>query len=412
MKKIRRLLQSIFFTKQPSFIISARYLYNFSNMYIKTHRAIFFRSFKRIDLIIINLIAMLRWLSFYAWLTSYKVTKATSVQKLDEAGIKNKFSLYLRLVKLAIFNFIPPHYYFKYKLYKNDFIYFFYSKQNSLLHAYSDRYFEQSKKITKLISDKHAFLEFLDNNDLQTNYSYKVPLHKIFQDHGIIFKKQKVFCKPNVANRSTGALFIDYDISTEDYRLVTLVDKKEVYGKCDILDFVQRYYSCDEILLIEEFIEDDDDIKKLSQHPTDSTTMRIITATVGIDDFAPQVIYTQLEIPAFENNYRQQFYKILPLNIETLDIDLTNMPDFEDKQKLADMQLSANIKDKIYAAIDKCIKTHEMLTVRAIAFDVILSSQQSIIIEANYNWDIELLYRSYRPNQTQNTVAQEWLENL
>ena len=413
MKRIKRLLQSIIFTKQPSFIISARYLYNFSDTYIKTHRAIFLKSFGRVDLIAINLLAIFKWIGWYAWMTSYKTTKATSIQKLNEAAIKNKFSLYLRLVKLAIFNFIPPYYYFKYKLYENDFIYFFYGKQNSLLHAYSDRSFKQSKKIIQLISDKYAFLEFLDKNDIQTNYSYKVSLDEIFADHGIVFRQQKIFCKPNVASRSTGALFIDYDTSTQDYRLVTLVDKKEVSGKTNILDFIQRYYASDEVLLVEEFIEDDDDINKISQHPTDSTTIRIITAVVDRNNFAPQAIYIQLEIPILENNNQQQFYNTLPLDVATLNIDLTNMPDFEGKQKFADMQLSPTIKHKIYAAIDKCTKTHEMLPVRAIAFDIILSPLQPIIIEANYNWDIDILYRSYRPNQTQNTIiAQEWLENL
>lgn len=411
-KKIKKLLLRMVYAKQPSFIMSSKYLINSSNKNIKIHRAIFFRNFKRADLIVINLIAIVRWVGYCAWINSYKVCKTTSKEKLPKAGLKNRFSLYLKLLKLSVINFIPPNYYFRFNLYENDFVDFFYSKENSILHLYSDRNFNQPKQVRNFISDKYAFLEFLEKNNLQPNYSSKTTLEKILKDSSLLFKKCKVFCKPNVANRSIGALCIDYDSLINDYKLLTLIDKKEVLGKSNILNFIKEYYSANETILIEKFIEDADDIKKLSQHPTDTTTMRIITASIDGSNLLPETIYIQLEIPLLENNNEQQFYNILPLDIKTLDIDLTNMPDFKDKEKFEGIQISANLKQKVSTAIDMCLKVHSKLEIRAIAFDVILSPQQPIIIEANYNWDIELLYRSFRPNDLHRHIAQVWLENL
>lgn len=409
--KIKKFLQRVFYTKQPNFIVSSKYLTNFSNAHIKTHRAVFLNSFKRVDLIVVNILAIVRWVGYYAWINSYKVSKTTSKEKLQKAGLKSVFSLYLRLLKLSVFNFIHPSYYFKYKLYEKKIMGFFYSKESSILHIYSDRKFKQLKSVRNIISDKYAFLEFLQENKLQTNYSCKVTLQDILKDPSIVLKKQKVFCKPNVANRSLGALRIDYDSSIDDYKLLTLIEKKEVFGENNIIEFMSQYYAANDSILIEPFIEDDVDIKELSQHPTDTTTMRIITATIDEYNFTSETIYIQLEIPML-NSSKQQFYNILPLDIKTLNIDLTKVPDYEGKDKFVGMQLSLNLKHKILSAIDTCLKAHNKLKIRAIAFDIVLSPQQPIIIEANYNWDIEILNRLSETSGLHNHIAQTWLENL
>ena len=149
----------------------------------------------------------------------------------------------------------------------------------------------------------------------------------------------------------------------------------------------------------------------LSQHSIDTTTMRIITASIEKSNMVPQAIYAQLEIPLLENNNKRQFYNILPLDIDTLDINLKYMPEFKEKSKFENIKLNATIKDDIKTAIQKCLNTHQNLKLRAIAFDIILSPKGPIIIEANYNWDISLLYRAFDHKQ-KNNIAKVWLESL
>lgn len=408
-KKIRNIISRIIATRQPSFIISYKYLIKPKDNYIKTHRAIFLKSFSRLHLAVINILATFRWVGYFAWISCYKIAKNTTTERLNEAAIKNRFFLFFTLLKLSLVNFIAPQYYFKYKLYKYNPFEFFYAKENTPLHIYSDRNIDNSIKYAKLISDKYAFLQFLEKHNIQINYSHKTSITEILAHPEIIFKNQKVFCKPNIANRSTGALCINYNNS--EYELITLVDKKIVTGRSAILKFLENYYTKNQEILVETFFEDADYIKNLSQHPTDTTTMRIITASIETSKLAPQAIYAQLEIPILENNNKQQFYNILPLNINTLDIDLTNIPEFKSKAKFENIQIPKPLKEKIKFAINKCIKAHKQLSMRAIAFDIIISPNEVVIIEANYNWDIEILYRAFNYNQKDH-IAKIWLENL
>lgn len=409
-QKITKNFHRIIAAKQPSFIISYMYLIKPKNNYIKIHKAIFLKSFSRLDLVIINTLACFRWICYFAWISCYRTAKKSTDEQLNQAACKNRFSLFVKLLKLSLANFIAPHYYFKYKLYRYNPFEFFYSKENSPLHIYSDRNIDNSKNHIRLISDKYAFLQFLEKQNIQVNYSNKTNVNQILANPEIIFKNQKIFCKPNIANRSIGALCISYNNSK--YELITLIDKKIITGKSQILKFLESYYAKNQEILVETFFEDDNYIKNLSQHPTDTTTMRIITASIEASEpIIPQVIYAQLEIPILENNNKQQFYNILPLNINTLDIDLTNISEFKDKAKFKNLQIPETLKEKIKIAINKCIKTHERLNIRAIAFDIIISPSDVVIIEANYNWDIEILYQAFGHNNKDH-IAKLWLENL
>ncbi|WP_257211275.1 hypothetical protein [Francisella opportunistica] len=84
---------------------------------------------------------------------------------------------------------------------------------------------------------------------------------------------------------------------------------------------------------------------------------------------------------------------------------------FKSKAKFENIQIPKPLKEKIKFAINKCIKAHKQLSMRAIAFDIIISPNEVVIIEANYNWDIEILYRAFNYNQKDH-IAKIWLENL
>ena len=94
--------------------------------------------------------------------------------------------------------------------------------------------------------------------------------------------------------------------------------------------------------MIQDFIEDHPEIQAISQQePT--TTIRIITETS--DDkpnTAPQLLYLQLELP--NEKKERQFYTILPLDLNSLDVD----PVFQSKNKNTPKKPYPVISDRLF----------------------------------------------------------------
>ncbi len=78
----------------------------------------------------------------------------------------------------------------------------------------------------------------------------------------------------------------------------------------------------------------------------------------------------------------------------------------------ADLVLSSTVKEMLAKACDICAGCHRKLfPIRSVGFDVALSPQGPVIIEANYNWDIELLYRVIQ-DLRDNSLGALWLKEL
>ena len=55
--------------------------------------------------------------------------------------------------------------------------------------------------------------------------------------------------------------------------------------------------------------------------------------------------------------------------------------------------ISAGLKDLLRESITNCRQAHQkLLSLRTVSFDVIIGEEGPVIIEANYNWSIEMLY--------------------
>ena len=108
-----------------------------------------------------------------------------------------------------------------------------------------------------------------------------------------------------------------------------------------------------------------------------------------------------------------QYYTLIPLDIDNLNVDLyfKKTHFFSEKQ---DVTVSEVLKRLLREAIDYCILTHDkLLDLNTVSFDLIISSDGPIMIEANYNWSIELLYFVIDPMDN-NPVhpAGQWLNRV
>ena len=63
-----------------------------------------------------------------------------------------------------------------------------------------------------------------------------------------------------------------------------------------------------------------------------------------------------------------------------------------------------------------CVSAHEkLLELRTVAFDVIIGQQGPVIIEANYNWSIEMLYSVLgydKSTMNQSHPAYQWMQQV
>jgi len=71
------------------------------------------------------------------------------------------------------------------------------------------------------------------------------------------------------------------------------------------------------------------------------------------------------------------------------------------------------LKNELKQAIAISLKAHQaLLSVRTASFDVILSSTGPVILEANYNWSVELLYHVIDINKPALHPAARWLQHI
>lgn len=409
MKSLKKAWEHIKNNKQPRYIFHPRYILPNLTGALALHRRLFFLSHKNPLHLMFNMYAYIRWVTITAWILCYK-----STLKNYKQAKKSKFVLFFNLLMLALKHGIPPRYYFKYEFdqpqNKKQAFTYFYNAELPYFHDYTNQNFSHYKQAVQLIRNKQGFAEALKQIGLPVVPGKIYKTQDLRHQPFLLYAKKTHFCKPNHGSRSCDAFLMVYNANTTLYHIKPIT-QPDIYGDQEISHYLDQIYSKHDILLIQEFIEDHPDVQAISQQePT--TTVRIITEKS--DDQAetlPKLLYLQLELPT--KKQKQQFYNILPLALSSLDID----PVFILKNKnLSDEPypaISDAIKKELKHAITLCLEAHKaLLAVRSVSFDVILSKTGPIILEANYNWSIELLYNVIDMNQPASHPAAYWLENI
>lgn len=407
---MKRLVKALKSNKQPRFIFHPRYIIPTLTGPLALHRTLFFLSCKKPKYLALNIYAYMRWLSITAWKLSY-----TATLKHHDKTEQSKCSLFFSLIKFALLHNIAPRYYFKYEFdkpqNKKQAFNYIYNAELPYFHDYSNQNFPHYKQAAKLIGNKHAFAEALYKLGFPTVQGKIYKTQDLRNQPSILYAKKALFCKPNNGSRSMDAFLIIYDKKKEQYHIkpVTQPDIHETHA---IAAYLAQVFLRHNTLLIQNFIEDHPEIQVISQQEA-STTVRIITEKLhpGPSSSA-QLLYLQLEIP--KEKQAQQFYTILPLALDSLDID----PIFKSKQRNNEPEapypvISEALKKELKQSIALCCQAHaQLLDTRSISFDVILSKTGPVILEANYNWSIEMLYHVINIRKPATHPAAYWLEHI
>lgn len=392
---IRRAITKLWHTRKPTFIMSPAFLKPNSPPMVHLHRQIWLSSCRHPVGFFINFFAILRWIGYYTWKLSFKACKTRTDQQLQEYGL-TRLALFRALVKLGLLNFISPHYYFKYQFYKPEQapkkLDYIYTQELPYVHDHSNRHFKQSQQARTLISDKYRFSCALQEMGVPTVAS---TIHdtSLWQGNPCwLLQKKTLFCKPNNASQSKDAFLIAYSAETNVYQIVPVQGNIVVLPQ-EIEAYLKKIIARHRLLLLQPFLTDHPEIKKLASQPA-TTTVRIITIkSADTPQLSPQLLYLQLEIPNQKQaTSGQQYYTLLPLDRRTLDVDATfkNKPWCLEKQ---DITISEALKMLLRQSIDYCILAHQtLLDLRTVSFDVIIGEMGPVILEANYNWSVELLY--------------------
>jgi hypothetical protein len=393
--KLTRVMHKILQAKKPSFILSKEFFCLKSTPLIAFHKRLFFLSCQHPVSLLINLQAYIRWLTYYAWVASYQGCQRQTSKQLKENGLSRPV-LFFKLLKMSLVHVVPPYYYFKYQLNRNENAVFnyFYQQQLPYFHHHCNQYFKSYKQAVTLIGDKHSFSLALQRLGLPTCVGLCYETKNIKQNVSILLRKQRVFCKPNNASQSQDAFLIDYNANQERH-IIEPIHGPTITQSSDIISYLQNICRRHSKLLVQPFLQDHRDLKKLSNQ-RGASTIRIITGK-KTETTPPELLYLQLEVPHVRSN-NMQLYTIIPLDIHTL--------------SLPNQRMSVGIKKWLRESIHYCLLAHQhLLNLSSVSFDVIIGEQGPIIIEANFNWSIELLYSVINVDDKTHP-AYEWLQAM
>jgi len=412
---MRRLLKQLKINKQPRFILHPRYILPKLTGPLALHRQLFFLSNQHPARLLINFYAYLSWISFTVWSSSYKACRSKPAEKLKLQTNLTSLALFRNLLKLGVFYGIAPRYYFKYELFKPEnkqqTLRYFYNAELPYFHDYTNKQFPNHKQAARLMGDKQGFALALKKIGLPSVPGHIYKSSDLQTNASILYSKKSLFCKPNHGSRSADAFLMAYDEQTTQYHIKP-VTQPDIYDSKAISNYLNQVFSCHNTLLIQDFIEDHPEIHAMSQQePT--TTVRIITEKSHHgSDTVPELLYLQLELP--KEKQERQFYAILPLALDSLEVD----PVFKSKNKNTVPQepypvISDALKKELRQSIAICIQAHaKLLAMRSVSFDIIIGKNGPVVLEANYNWSIEMLYNVIDVSMPPTHPAAHWLNRM
>ena len=405
--------------KKPRFAFSWAFFFKPHHPTMILHRTLFFLSIKKPRDLLVNLIGFIRWMTYYAWKTCYKACKTRTLEQLIQYGL-SRHALFWSLLKQSLLHIITPQQYFKYHFYTEKHralrFHYVYMHQLPYFHDLSNQHFKQYQQAQRLMGNKHQFAAALEKIGIPVVRGDCYNATELAKNMAFFLQKSTVFCKPNVGSHSQDAFLIAYD-ETQDAYHIDPIQGAMIHTRPEIERYILSTLSRNKQVLIQPFLTDHDAVKALNPSCA-STTVRIITAKLTHDTNEPPVLlYLQLEIPLEKKDVYQarqhQCYTILPLDRVTLDIDRVFQKKYP-HAKHQDVMISEPLKAQLNTGIAHCIHAHhQLLDVRSVAFDIILSDKGVVLVEANYNWSVEMLYNVIEGDPlTSSHIAAIWLQSM
>lgn len=416
---MRPIFKRLINAKRPEFIFSLAYFSKQPTPSIAMHKALWLRSCHSTKGILIQILSSCRWYGFWVWRTSYQFSKVVAQEQLDKYGLTRQ-KLFRELIRYGWFYSLTPSQYMRHQLYKESqkklVFHFIYDHQLLHFHHHIHQDTPGYLSAVELIADKHRFSMKLRQLGIPTVMSELFLTSSLKKDPSPLFQKKDVFCKPNQGSQGDDAFLLRYDAINNRYSLEP-IHGNILYKHDDIDHYLKRIFSCHKKIITQPFVPDHDELK-VTFSTNITTTVRIITGRHK-PNMPPVVLYLQLEIAKTKKTIgkkkMKQFYTILPLNWKTLDIDTVFQEKYPDL--LEEIQpISETLKKLLRDSQKYCIEAHQrMLPLKSVAFDVCLTPAGPVILEANFNWSMTLLYQVIAGDpltKTHSHPAAEWLRHM
>ena len=331
------------------------------------------------------------WYGFYLWRSAGKMVRSAVAGKVVEHQGISRARQFADLAFLNIFFHLPFGSYYRDRLYLSrnrrtihDRLY-----RSSLphIHDYSNRG-DHLASARQLMEDKQRFATVLEAAGFPCVQTLAV-IGDPSEIHSF-FRRQSVFCKPVTGSRSRDAFLLAYERTDESYS-VSPINGAPISDP----DALQAYLfeKCASRILVQELLTDHPAVAALSGS-NDITTLRLVTGR--FNDGRIQGIYAQIEFPGLEKTRAgRRLYRIYPLALPELTVSPQWKKTVPDTLKYdPGLIIPETMKSLLTEAVTLCIACHRTLfPIKSVGFDLALTPNGPVIIEANYNWNIEHLYR-------------------
>ena len=315
----------------------------------------------------------------------------------------------LDIFSLNLLYQIPPFAYCRYKLYikenRENIHKFIFRSDLPCFHDYINR--NVCGNYEKLIADKQLFSAELNKLNIPSIKTICVADRNTEAD--MYFRKYDIFCKPVCGSQSRNAFKLKF-ISDENRYEIHPVNGKKILGKNKITSFLKQITG-NEKLLLQDCLKDHQCLSKIN-NSEEITTLRIITAEFKDKQISP--IYMQLEVPVetkHEKNFKQ-FYRIYPLDLDIFEVNKNWKRQTKVKYD-KNIIIPESLKKLMAESVKHCLNAHKnLLHLKSAAFDLALTPGGPVIIEANYNWNTEMLYNIINTEPltyNENIPASLWL---
>ena len=356
----------------------------------------------------LNPIRGLRWFFFSLWRFAFLMVQHKGKAVTQRYGV-TRWRQWTDLIRFNLLFHLPLGAYYRYRLFLpenrrkiHDRLYC-----NALPHVHdlSNQGNDRLEPTKQWLADKLAFAETLTGAGFPSVQTLAV-LKDSSQIQGY-FQGQTVFVKPQIGSHSHGAFNLIYHRADDSYRAIP-INGDPVTEPAALDRFLREHTR--RPMLVQKRLTDHPDVAALSGVDP-ITTLRLVTGR--FNDGTIQLLYGQLEIPRAQRAANgQQFYRIYPLDPSGFEVSDYWRQTYADHLEYdADLTVPSTVRAMADQARDLCMTCHlNHIPIRAVAFDLGLTPHGPIIIEANYNWDIETLYRI--SDLDTHTPATQWLKEL
>jgi hypothetical protein len=370
--------------KVPYGVLSWRYLLPGQSANVLLHKAVFMYIWPNKPLILRIIIAVFsytKWFTFQGWFQLGKIWKKYSPILKKENGISRKRQ-FTDLLKLVFLQTTPPHFYYRYSLYRYttlEWLNFIYPHELPNWHSVMSPYL--SSKTMHLLSDKADFASEIQKQNFPVIEGVVIRKgNQLTEDQ--LFRQNSLFLKPLCGSRRKGAYELKYDMSLNKYTL-TISDNQIINDKKEILSF-SKSIAQNQDYLIQPLLLNHPDLQKLSEYHS-LITFRVITV------WAENIALPISAIAEFPINDSSEYVCIFPVDLPSGIIQAKNEKAF-------------TIKNDIYRKFEhlpghQVILWHEMMDVAqkahaffpdlfSIGWDLAITPEGIRLIEGNINWGV------------------------